>query len=74
MLEHYFFIFIFFLILTQSFLYYSRTVYCIPQRQIIVVFSPNTELHRVPVEVVNESLECAVIDGRKLSDQELVPL
>lgn len=49
----------------DSTLYTTETVYDV---------SSNKELCRVPVEVVNESFECAVIDGRKLSDQELVPL
>ena len=28
----------------------------------------------VPIEMVNQSLECVVVDGRQFSDQELIPL
>lgn len=69
MLESYFFKLKYFCtksLFLDSTLYTTETVYA--------VVSSNKELCRVPVEVVNESFECAVIDGRKLSDQELVPL
>lgn len=69
MLESYFFKLKYFStksLFLDSTLYTTETVYD--------VVSSNKELCRVPVEVVNESFECAVIDGRKLSDQELVPL
>lgn len=69
MLESYFFKLKYFStkpLFLDSTLYTTETVHA--------VVSSNKELCRVPVEVVNESFECAVIDGRKLSDQELVPL
>lgn len=69
MLESYFFKLKYFStksLFLDSTLYTTETVY--------TVVSSNKELCRVPVEVVNESFECAVIDGRKLSNQELVPL
>lgn len=69
MLESYFFKLKYFStkpLFLDSTLYTTETVHA--------VVSSNKELSRVPVEVVNESFECAVIDGRKLSDQELVPL